>query len=87
VKSIRSKKFKELFAKLPREIQETANDKYKVFKENPYHPGLHFKSVSARSPIYSVRINDVYRALGRRDDDDTIVWQWIGKHSEYDKRL
>jgi hypothetical protein len=33
---------------------------------------------------YSVRIGDHHRALGKVKDG-TIVWIWIGTHSEYDR--
>lgn len=36
--------------------------------------------------LYSVRITDDYRALGRRDGDD-MIWLWIGSHAEYDQLL
>jgi hypothetical protein len=32
--------------------------------------------------VWSVRIGDHYRALGKRSGD-LIVWFWIGTHEEY----
>lgn len=43
--------------------------------------------MSQRTPLYSVRIGISYRALGLREDDDLIVWIWIGSHTDYDKLL
>jgi hypothetical protein len=34
-------------------------------------------------PIYSARVTLGYRALGVRDGD-TMIWFWIGSHSDYD---
>ncbi len=55
--------------------------------EDPWHPGLRFKQVHASLPIYSARVGLHYRALAERQNDDTIVWFWIGSHAEYDSLL
>lgn len=60
---------------------------YSLFKHDPYHTSLQFKQVSQRKPLYSVRIGGGYRALGMREEDDLIVWVWIGSHADYDKLL
>jgi hypothetical protein len=65
---------------LPRKRQEN------LFSSDPSHPGLQFKKVHAKRPIYSVRIGLGYRALGTKDGDD-IVWFWIGSHADYDKLI
>jgi hypothetical protein len=49
-----------------------------------FNASLHFKPLF--SDIWSVRINQSYRALGRRRGN-LIVWFWIGTHSEYDELL
>ena len=41
------------------------------------------KRVHASRPICSVRIAIGVRALGIRDGD-TVIWFWIGSHSDYD---
>ena len=74
------------FGRLPKTIQQLARAKYRLFKVNPYHPSLQFKRVSNTVPIYSVRINIQYRALGLVEDD-RIDWFWIGSHDEYDQLL
>jgi mRNA-degrading endonuclease RelE of RelBE toxin-antitoxin system len=71
---------------LPEPIRQQARDAYILFQRNPYHPSLHFKRVHPSKPIYSVRIDRDYRAVGIRDAD-TIVWFWIGKHSDYETLL
>lgn len=84
MRSIRTKQFHKLFAQLPSQIQEQAKAAYQTFKENPYHPRLHFKCISPQHPIYSVRIGYNYRALGRLEEN-TITWFWIGSHEDYNK--
>ncbi len=45
-----------------------------------------FQNRSATKPIYSVRINAEYRAIGIQNDNE-IVWLWIGSHDDYIKLL
>jgi hypothetical protein len=71
---------------LPEQIRRQAREAYKLFKENPYHPSLRFKQIHPRKPVYSVRINIDYRAVGTRDGDE-IVWFWIGSHTDYEKLI
>lgn len=67
-------------------MRKQARDSYRLFRENPSHPSLQYKPVHPRLPIYSVRVSLGYRAVGTVDQD-SIVWFWIGPHSEYDKLL
>ena len=83
MRSRTTRRFRKAFAELPSDIQVRARQAYATFRENPRHPGLRFKRVHASRPIYSVRVALGYRALGVRDGD-TVVWFWIGSHSEYD---
>lgn len=71
---------------LPPEIQEAARKAYRLFRDNARHPGLQFKKVHDREPVYSVRVTLGYRALGLLEDDE-ITWFWIGTHAEYDRLL
>jgi hypothetical protein len=75
-----------LLESLPVDIRLQAREAYKRFQFNPYHPSLHFKKVHAKRPIYSVRINIDYRAVGILDNDE-IIWFWIGPHKDYEKLL
>jgi hypothetical protein len=78
--------FRELFTALPAHIQRQAREAYRIFRQNPAHPGLRFKQVHADPPIYSARVGISYRAVGALDGD-TIVWYWIGSHADYDRLL
>jgi len=78
--------FRKAFAKLPDEIRRLARKNYRLWRDNPNHPSLQFKNVHPKKPIYSVRIGFHYRTVGIREGD-TIIWFWIGPHSEYDRLL
>ena len=71
---------------LPADIKEQAQKSYRLWKENPSHPSLHFKRVHPTEPIYSVRVGLGWRALGLWEGD-AIYWFWIGSHASYNKLL
>jgi plasmid maintenance system killer protein len=75
-----------VFAALPKPIQEQTREAYKQFQRDPGHPSLRFKKVHPELPIYSARINSNYRAVGQLEGD-TVIWFWVGSHSEYEKLL
>ena len=78
-----TRRFRQRFAALPAHVRRLARDAYRLFRQNPAHPGLHFKQVHPDPPVYSARVGISYRAVGARDDD-TIVWFWVGLHADYD---
>lgn len=84
MKSHLTEEFIARFHDLPERIQRLARKNYKLWKENPLHPGVQFKLVGKRNPVYAVRVGIGWRALGIKVDDG-IVWFWIGSHAEYDK--
>ncbi|MDX2129984.1 MAG: hypothetical protein SFU91_13205 [Chloroherpetonaceae bacterium] len=84
MKSQLTNSFLKCFAGLPPEIKNLARKNYKLWKENPRHPSLHFKLISNDDSIWSVRIGNNNRVL-RLKEDDVITWFWIGSHSDYDK--
>lgn len=86
MKSSTTKRFRKALERLPEQVRRQARAAYKLFAQNPYHPSLRFKRVHPAKPIYSVRINIDYRAVGVRDGDE-IIWFWIGPHVDYDKLL
>ena len=89
--SRRSLQFREAFDQLPCEIKDLAKRVYEQWHEDPFLPSLQFKNL--HGAIYSVRIGDHYRALGRKVDradgdiEDTIVWHWIGTHERYNSLI
>jgi hypothetical protein len=85
MRSKRTFRFITLFKALTEEGRKQTYAAYQLFKSDPYHPSLHFKKISLS--VYSARVGISYRVLGRREEDDLIVWFWIGTHAEYDKLL
>ena len=79
-------RFRKAFADLPQNIQNQARIAYRQFKQEPFYPSLRFKRVHSTKPIYSVRINAEYRAVGVEDKNE-IIWFWIGSHDEYIRLL
>ena len=79
-----SRRFRQAFDALPEAVQIQARQAYQLFIDNPRHPSLRFKPVHPSRPVYSARINRDYRAVGVLNGD-TIVWFWIGAHSEYER--
>lgn len=86
MKSFTSRKFRDMYAKLPHDVKLRAKRAYALFRGNPGHPGLNFKKVDGQDNVYSARVGLGYRALAQMDGDD-VVWFWIGPHAEYDKSL
>jgi hypothetical protein len=79
-----TRQFWRLFAKLPDGVQRDAQRAYRLFKNDPAHPGLQFKKLEGEDAIYSVRIGLDYRALAVMKED-RVVWYWIGSHADYDR--
>jgi hypothetical protein len=86
VTSVRTAQFRKRYAALSPEIQRKADEAYLLFRQDPSHPGLHFKKIDDGDPeLWSVRIDRKYCALGFRRGDQ-IAWVWIGTHREYEER-
>jgi hypothetical protein len=81
LRHLASAKFWALYGSLPAQVQATADKNYALLKSDPRHPSLHFKKVG---PLWSARVGDQYRVLGR-DVEDGVLWFWIGTHADYDK--
>lgn len=79
-------KFWKCYRALPIDVRRQAKDAYALFQSDPWYPSLRFKRVHSSLPVYSVRVNKDYRAVGILNDEQ-VVWFWIGAHSEYDKLL
>lgn len=81
-----SYEFEASFEKLPERIKKVARKNYKIWKNNPKHPGLEFKRIHTKLSIYSIRVGYGWRAMGSVKKN-IIVWFWIGSHSDYDKLI
>jgi hypothetical protein len=71
------------FARLPEAVREQARRCYRMWRDNPAHPSLHFKRIRGQENLYSVRIGLGWRALGLLAGN-TITWFRIGSPAEYD---
>jgi hypothetical protein len=78
--------FRALLAAAPVGIQAKAQTAYEVWAKNPAHPSLRYKKVHGTLPIYSVRIDRDWRAVGALQQG-AMVWFWIGPHNEYERLL
>ena len=72
------------YAGLDPRIRDAAKRAYTLFAENPAHPSLRFKKLAGYEDVWSVRINEQYRAVGQRNGE-TVIWVWIGSHNDFDK--
>ena len=72
------------YERLSEPNRRAARRAYTIFTENPDHPSLRFKKLGGYDDVWSVRINEQYRAIGERRGD-TVIWVWVGTHNEFDK--
>jgi hypothetical protein len=86
LKSVATVRFRKAFANLPKDIQERARKAYHLWKQDNFHPSLHFKQVHKEQLIYSIRVGLSYRALGLKQEE-TIIWFWIGSHEDYNNLI
>jgi hypothetical protein len=86
VKSVASDTFWRLYHALPDELRREAKSAFRLFLDSPAHPGLSLERLRCGADLWSVRITRGYRAVGRKHGD-TMIWFWIGSHSEFDKKF
>ena len=58
------------------------SENYRLWRDNPRHPGLHFKAVGPNT--WSVRVGENYRAVAAPVQGG-FVWFWIGPHKDYER--
>ena len=95
LKSVRLAKFSKMLAKLPDDIQQTAEDLFDLFYKDPMDPMLRNKPVydsskgrhraSSRSVQVTLRYRAVYVVDNGEDGngDDQYCWYWIGSREDY----
>ena len=81
-----TQRFRKAFNGLPKEVQRQAKNAFQQFKKDPFYPSLRFKRVHSAKPVYSVRVNIDYRAVGIQEKNE-MIWFWIGSHEDYEKLL
>lgn len=88
MKSRRTQRFRALYDALPERVRRDADAAYARFAADPNYPGLNLERIQGvKAPLFSARVNEQYRVLGRGEGADTVVWFWIGTHQDYDKLL
>jgi hypothetical protein len=75
--------FRKLYSDLPAEAQKLADEKYRLFQQDPSHPSLEFQ---AKGKVWTVAIGRSYRAIARRLGND-LHWVWTGSHEDYNNVL
>lgn len=76
--------FWDYYKNLNPRIRQQARKTYFLWKNNPFHPSLHFKCINSQENIWSVRITKYYRAIGIFEGN-IVTWFWIGSHDDYEK--
>jgi len=71
------------FDELPDEIRALAEENYKLWKDNPNHPGLRFKRIHETRPVFSFRVGMRHRTVGIETDDGKVVWFWVGSFETF----
>ena len=86
MKSFTTPQFWKLYDALPAKVQHRADRAYRLWQNHPRAHSLYFKRVGKRQPVYAVRIDRGYRALGILEGE-AILWFWIGSHDKYEQLL
>ena len=65
MKSFARPSFWRAYDRLDDRTREAARKAYRLFEKSPDHPSLQFKKLGSYDRVWSVRISDRYRAVGR----------------------
>lgn len=85
-----TKRYRELYARLPARIRELVRLQCLVFDNDPAHRSLRrhqledTKKGQHEPGSWSVSITMQYRAIYIVGSDGRNVWYWIGTHADYD---
>ena len=84
MKSLAASSFWKPYRALPDAVRREARGVFHMLCD----PRLYFERVRSHRDSWSVRVTRDYRAVGRMDmEDDSIVWYWIGSHTQFDKKF
>ncbi|NMF61348.1 hypothetical protein DP113_29655 [Brasilonema octagenarum UFV-E1] len=84
MKSLTTPDFWHSYAELSSEMKDQARKAYRLWRDNPFYPSLHFKKVG--DGLWSARISGGYRALALKKGEN-YYWIWIGSHDNYEKLI
>ncbi len=74
--------FKSRYQGLSRSVQQKAERREKIFRQNPFHPSLQTEKLKPKEKEYwSFRIDPSYRILFRFLDDRKIIFLTCGHHN------
>lgn len=83
MRSVTRPAFWRCYRALTVDVRQEARKAYRLWLSDPSQPTLHFKPMSGKSKLWSVRVNNRgYRAMGIRDGD-LMTWIFIGTHDDY----
>ena len=86
-KLLREEAYWTQFDDLPEDIRKLAEENYHSWKENPRNPGLRFKQIHGKLPIFSFRVGMRHRTVGVETDDGKIAWFWVGSFETFKKAI
>jgi hypothetical protein len=78
-----TEEFWRLYDALPEQVRSQADKAFRLLRQDPKHPSLHFENVGR---YWSARIGRQFRAVSVVRDD-LCVWFWIGDHEDYERLL
>jgi len=79
-----SRKFVKELNKLPKDIISLADEKEKVFRNNPLHPSLRLHELHGKfKEVWSISITGNYRIIFKRKENGDLLFVSIGRHNIY----
>ena len=80
---LREAPYWEHYDDLPSDIRKLAETNYRLWKENPGHPGLRFKKIHITLPVFSFRVGMRHRTVGVEIEDRKVAWFWVGSFENF----
>ena len=68
---------------LPPNIQRLADENFELMKRDFRHPSLRLKKVGR---YWAARVGANYRTLAV-ENEQGLIWFWIGTHSDYERMV
>ena len=84
-----SESFLEAYRVLPERYRRRTRRVLDVFQSNPRHPSLHFEKLSGHEDRHTIRLDQSYRVLPRREEDEEgefFLAVDVGTHDRIYKR-
>ena len=81
--------FDELFLKLPNKIQIKADEKTKLFRENPFNPVLRTEKLHPKGhDVWSFRVDINYMIVFKFTGKNSAEFRFVGHHNNiYDYNI